>query len=115
MNSYYVEILVNLFAFLVKVDEKEKQRKIRQNEESEGQTTYQTKIKKTRHDEFQISEKQKETNRHTSYPINKEQKGMWESQAECENMQTQKQKQNSHGKNRQSKKGKQTKTFLRNF
>lgn len=46
MNSYYVEILVNLFALLVKVDEKEKQRKIRQNEESERQTTYQTKIRK---------------------------------------------------------------------
>lgn len=66
---------------------------------------------KTRHDVFQISERQKQTNRHTSSPINKEQKGMWESQAECENMQTQKQKQNSRGKNRQSKKGKQTKNI----
>lgn len=27
MNSYYVEILVNLFALLVKADKKEKQRK----------------------------------------------------------------------------------------
>lgn len=27
MNSYYVEILVNLLALLVKVDKKEKQRK----------------------------------------------------------------------------------------
>lgn len=115
MNSYYLEILVNLFAFLVKADMREKQRKSDKRKKVKDRQPTKQKSGKTRHDVFQISEKQKETNRHTNCPINKEQKGMWESQAECENMQTQKQKQNSHRKNTQSKKGKQTKTFLCNF